>query len=349
MRGWGRLDLGVDLGTANTVLCVVGSGKLLSEPTVATVDAGMDELRTLGVEEFQTVGGSAEGTYAARPLKDGVVADVSATAEMLRRFICQLQRGRWGHPRVVACVASGASRLERRAVAEACLWAGAREAHLIEAPVAAALGAGLPVEQPTGSIVLDIGAGLSEVAVIAMGGIVASRSIRAGGDHLDEAIVRYLKRCHKLLIGKQAAERIKLEIGCAVAQNRELVTEIPGRDLASGSLRTLRLTSEEIRRVLDQPLCSILELVNDALDDAPPELAWDVVERGVVLVGGGALLPGLPERVHQQTGIAAFVAASPRACAALGASTSLQTLDQMARRRSSVSAAVPFSTPAGVR
>jgi rod shape-determining protein MreB and related proteins len=341
--------LGVDLGTASTVMYVLGSGIVVSEPSIVAVDARTGELCAAGTEVSEIVGRPREGIRAVRPLQGGVIADLNATADMLCHLIGKVQRNRWAHPRVVACVPSGVSGVERRAVAETCLSAGAREAYLIETPVAAAIGAGLRVEQPAGSMVLDIGAGISEVAVISMGGIVASRSIRVGGEELDEAILGYLKREHKLLIGRQAAEEIKRGIGCASPQSGDAARQILGRDMASELRRSVLLTSGEIRGVLDKPLSRIVELVRQTLDRTPSALAWDIIERGITLVGGGSMLRGLEELLLQETGITARLAESPCNCAAIGAGRSLQTLEQITGARSSVRRAVAPSTSVALK
>jgi rod shape-determining protein MreB and related proteins len=347
--GLGGSDLAVDLGTASTVVYVLRSGIVVSEPSIVAVDACTGELRAAGIEACQILGRGTGGICAVRPLKGGVIADLSATVEMLCHFVGKVQRNRWAHPRVVACVPSGVSGVERRAVAEACLSAGAREAYLIETPLAAAVGAGLPVEQPAGSMVLDIGAGISEVAVISMGGIVVSRSIRVGGEQLDEAILNYLKREYKLLSGQHAAEEVKREIGCTFPHNADAVRQILGRDMVSELRRTALLSSGEIRGVLDKPLSRIIELVRQTLDHTPPELAWDIIERGITLVGGGSLLHGLNERLLQETGLTARLADSPCTCAAIGAGKSLQTLERITRPRSSLRRTVVHNTPAALK
>ena len=263
--------------------------------------------------------GRTPGTISAiRPLKDGVIADFDVTEEMLRHFIQKVHQNRWAHPRVVVCVPSGVTGVEKRAVEEACLSAGARQAYLIEEPMAAAIGAGLPVGEPTGSMVVDIGGGTCEVAVISLGGIVVSQSIRVGGDELDEAIINYAKREYKLLIGQQTAEEVKLEIGSAYPMEEEVQAEIRGRDMVSGLPKTVVLTSEEIREALEEPVSQIIDAVKETLDRTPPELASDIMDRGIMLAGGGSLLQGLDERLREETQMPAHLAESPLTCVAVG-------------------------------
>ena len=247
LTGFGGRDMAVDLGTANTLVYVRGRGIVLSEPTVVAIDSRTGEVHAVGIEAKRMLGRTPGTIQAIRPLKDGVIADFEVTEEMLRHFIQKVHQNRWAHPRVVVCVPSGVTGVEKRAVEEACLSAGARQAYLIEEPMAAAIGAGLPVGEPTGSMVVDIGGGTTEVAVISLGGIVVSQSIRVGGDELDEAIINYVKREYKLLIGQQTAEEVKLEIGSAYPMDEEVQAEIRGRDMVSGLPKTVVLTSEEIR------------------------------------------------------------------------------------------------------
>ena len=254
MTGFGGRDMAVDLGTANTLVYVRGRGIVLSEPSVVAIDSRTGEVHAVGIEAKRMLGRTPGTISAIRPLKDGVIADFDVTEEMLRHFIQKVHQSRFAHPRVVVCVPSGVTGVEKRAVEEACLSAGARQAYLIEEPMAAAIGAGLPVGEPTGSMVVDIGGGTSEVAVISLGGIVVSQSIRIGGDELDEAIINYAKREYKLLIGQQTAEELKLEIGSAFAMAEELQAEIRGRDMVSGLPKTVVLTSEEIRAAIEEPL-----------------------------------------------------------------------------------------------
>ncbi len=295
LTGFGGRDMAVDLGTANTLVYVRGRGIVLSEPSVVAIDSRTGEVHAVGIEAKRMLGRTPGTISAIRPLKDGVIADFDVTEEMLRHFIQKVHQNRWAHPRVVVCVPSGVTGVEKRAVEEACLSAGARQAYLIEEPMAAAIGAGLPVGEPTGSMVVDIGGGTSEVAVISLGGIVVSQSIRIGGDELDEAIINYAKREYKLLIGQQTAEEVKLEIGSAYPMEEEVQAEIRGRDMVSGLPKTVVLTSEEIRQALEEPLSQIIDAVKETLDRTPPELASDIMDRGIMLAGGGSLLLGLDE------------------------------------------------------
>jgi rod shape-determining protein MreB len=260
-----------------------------------------------------------------------VIADFEVTEEMLRHFIQKVHQNRWAHPRVVVCVPSGVTGVEKRAVEEACLSAGARQAYLIEEPMAAAIGAGLPVGEPTGSMVVDIGGGTSEVAVISLGGIVVSQSIRVGGDELDEAIINYVKREYKLLIGQQTAEEVKLEIGSAFPMSEEVQAEIRGRDMVSGLPKTVVLTSEEIRGALEEPVSQIIDAVKETLDRTPPELASDIMDRGIMLAGGGSLLQGLEERLRHETQMPAHLAESPLTCVAVGSGRSLEEFEAIHR------------------
>ena len=260
-----------------------------------------------------------------------MIADFDVTEEMLRHFIQKVHQNRWAHPRVVVCVPSGVTGVEKRAVEEAWLSAGARTAYLIEEPMAAAIGAGLPVGEPTGSMVVDIGGGTSEVAVISLGGIVVSQSIRVGGDEMDEAIINYAKNEYKLLIGQQTAEALKLQIGSACPMSEELQAEIRGRDMVSGLPKTVVLTSEEIRTALAEPLNQIIEAVKETLDRTPPELASDIMDRGIMLAGGGSLLQGLDERLREETQMPAHLAESPLTCVAVGSGRSLEEFEAIHR------------------
>ncbi|MGN6216591.1 MAG: rod shape-determining protein, partial [Solirubrobacterales bacterium] len=285
--------MAVDLGTANTLVYVRGRGIVLSEPSVVAIDSLNGQVHAVGVEAKRMLGRTPGTITAIRPLKDGVIADFDVTEQMLRHFITSVHSNRFAHPRVVVCVPSGVTGVEKRAVEEACLSAGARQAYLIEEPMAAAIGAGLPVAEPTGSMIVDIGGGTTEVAVISLGGIVVSQSIRVGGDELDEAIINYVKREYKLMIGSQTAEEVKLEIGSAYELPEEVEAEIRGRDLVSGLPKTVVLSSAEVRQALEVPLSQIIDAVKQTLDKTPPELASDIMDRGIVLAGGGALLQRL--------------------------------------------------------
>ncbi|MBV9167520.1 MAG: rod shape-determining protein [Solirubrobacterales bacterium] len=331
LTGFGGRDMAVDLGTANTLVYVRGRGIVLSEPSVVAVDSRTGEVHAVGIEAKRMLGRTPGTIQAIRPLKDGVIADFEVTEEMLRHFIQKVHQSRWAHPRVVVCVPSGVTGVEKRAVEEACLSAGARQAYLIEEPMAAAIGAGLPVGEPTGSMVVDVGGGTSEVAVISLGGIVVSQSIRVGGDELDEAIISYVKREYKLLIGQQTAEEVKLEIGSAFPMPEEVQAEIRGRDMVSGLPKTVVLTSEEIRGALEEPVSQIVDAVKETLDRTPPELASDIMDRGIMLAGGGSLLQGMDERLRNETQMPAHLAESPLTCVAVGSGRSLEEFEAIHR------------------
>ena len=349
LTGFGGRDMAVDLGTANTLVYVRGRGIVLSEPSVVAIDSRTGEVHAVGIEAKRMLGRTPGTISAIRPLKDGVIADFDVTEEMLRHFIQKVHQSRWAHPRVVVCVPSGVTGVEKRAVEEACLSAGARQAYLIEEPMAAAIGAGLPVGEPTGSMVVDIGGGTSEVAVISLGGIVVSQSIRVGGDELDEAIINYAKREYKLLIGQQTAEELKLEIGSAFPMAEELQAEIRGRDMVSGLPKTVVLTSEEIRVALEEPLAQIIDAVKETLDRTPPELASDIMDRGIVLAGGGALLQGLDDRLRDETQMPAHLAESPLTCVAVGSGRSLEEFEVIHRQARIAQPAPPVLAVGAVR
>ena len=276
--------------------------------------------------------GRTPGTISAiRPLKDGVIADFDVTEQMLRHFIQKVHQHRFAHPRVVVCVPSGVTGVEKRAVEEATLSAGARQAYLIEEPMAAAIGAGLPVAEPTGNMIVDIGGGTTEVAVISLGGIVVSQSLRVGGDEMDEAIINHIKREYKLLIGQQTAEEIKLEVGSAHPLKEEVQAEVRGRDMLTGLPKTVILSSEEVRHALEEPVTQIIDAIKSTLDKTPPELAADIMDRGIVLAGGGALLQGLDQRLRQETHMPTHLAESPLTCVAVGSGRSLEEFEAMHR------------------
>jgi rod shape-determining protein MreB and related proteins len=329
--------MAVDLGTANTLVYVRGRGIVLSEPSVVAIDQTTGDVYAVGLEAKQMLGRTPGTISAIRPLKDGVIADFDVTEQMLRHFIQKVNQQRFAHPRVVVCVPSGVTGVEKRAVEEATLSAGARQAYLIEEPMAAAIGAGLPVAEPTGNMIVDIGGGTTEVAVISLGGIVVSQSLRVGGDEMDEAIVNHIKREHKLMIGQQTAEEIKLEIGSAHPLNEEVQAEVRGRDMLTGLPKTIILSSEEVRHALEEPVRQIIDAIKVTLDKTPPELSADIMDRGIVLAGGGALLQGLVDRLRQETHIPTHLAESPLTCVAVGAGRSLEEFEAMrksARARS---------------
>src|ERR1700709_445449 len=326
-----RRDMAIDLGTANTLVFVRGRGIVLSEPSVVAIDTRDGRVQAVGAEAKRMLGRTPGTITAIRPLKDGVIADFEITEEMLRHFIRAVHSGRFRHPRVIVCVPSGVTGVEKRAVEEACLSAGASRAALIQEPMAAAIGAGLPVGEPTGSMVVDIGGGTSEVAVVSLGGTRVSHRTRVGGDELDEAIINYAKREYKLLIGQQTAEEVKLEIGSAYPMEEEVQAEIRGRDMVSGLPKTVVLTSEEIRQALEEPLSQIIDAVKETLDRTPPEPPADIMDRGIMLAGGGSLLQGLDERLREETQMPCHLAESPLTCVAVGSGRSLEEFEVIHR------------------
>jgi rod shape-determining protein MreB and related proteins len=331
LGGLGGRDMAVDLGTANTLVYLRGRGIVLSEPSVVAIDQRTGEVHAVGIEAKRMLGRTPGTITAIRPLKDGVIADFDVTEQMLRHFIHKANGNRFAHPRVIVCVPSGVTGVEKRAVEEATLSAGARQAYLIEEPMAAAIGAGLPVSDPTGSMIVDIGGGTTEVAVISLGGIVVSQSIRVGGDEMDEAIMNHLRKEYKLLIGQQTAEEVKLEIGSAWPMPEEAQAEVRGRDMLTGLPKTVILGSEDVRRALDEPVTQIIDAIRGTLDKTPPELAADIMDRGIVLAGGGALLAGLDERLRHETHMPVHVAESPLTCVAVGSGRSLEEFEAIHR------------------
>ncbi|HSE82659.1 MAG TPA: rod shape-determining protein [Gaiellaceae bacterium] len=324
-------EIAVDLGTANTVVFVRGQGVVLFEPSVVAIDEISGRVLAVGEEARRMIGRTPATIRATRPLRHGVIADFEVTEQMLRHFIRRTIGGRFVHPRVVLCVPSGITEVERRAVEEATLAAGAREACLIEEPMAAAIGADLPVDEAAASMVVDIGGGTTEVAVISLGGMVVWKSIRVGGYEMDEALVDHAKREHSLLIGQERAEEVKIAIGAAREPAAIGGAEIAGRDQRTGLLRRATLRAEEVHRALEGPVTRIVDVVKETLEQTPPELAADVVERGIVLAGGGALLRTMDDRLHLETGLPIAVVESPLTCVALGAGRSLEEFEAMAR------------------
>lgn len=303
-------DLAIDLGTANTLVSVRGKGIVIREPSVVAIDKNDERILAVGIEAKRMLGRTPGNIVAVRPLKDGVIADFDVTEAMLRYFIDKASEKRYPwtpRPRVVVCVPSGVTSVEKRAVFEATIQAGARQAYLIEEPMAAAIGADLPVEEPTGSMVIDIGGGTTEVAVISMGGIVVSQSIRIAGDEFDQAILTHVRDAYNLAIGERTAEDIKIKVGSAVPLKDELDVEVNGRDVITGLPKTVRIESEEIRRALNKPLDEMAKAVKDALDATPPDLASDLMYYGILLTGGGALLRGLDVRLRDETGVSVNV------------------------------------------
>ncbi|MDI3518649.1 MAG: rod shape-determining protein MreB [Caldanaerobacter sp.] len=324
MRGFSR-DIGIDLGTATTLVYVQGKGIVLKEPSVVAMRTDTKTILAVGEEAKRMVGRTPGNIIAIRPMRDGVIADFDITKAMLDHFISRVNpRKGLFRPRVIIGIPSGVTEVEKRAVIEAALQAGAKEAHTVEEPMAAAIGAGLPVEEPTGSMVVDIGGGTTDVAVISLGGIVTNKSLRVGGDEMDEAIINYIKREYNLMIGERTAEEIKIQIGSAFPKEKEESMDIRGRDLVSGLPKTLRITSTEILEALKEPLSSIVEAIKMTLEKTPPELAADIMDRGIMLTGGGALLSGIDKLIRQETGMPVQIADNPTDCVALGAGKILE-------------------------
>jgi len=333
IRGMFSNDISIDLGTANTLIYVRGDGIVLSEPSVVAlrneVGSGQSKVAAVGVEAKQMLGRTPGNIVATRPLKDGVIADFHVTEKMLQHFIHKVHETKFlrPSPRVLICVPCGSTQVERRAIKESALGAGAREVYLIEEPMAAAMGAGLPVEEATGSMVVDIGGGTTEVAIISLNGVVYAQSVRVGGDRFDEAIINYIRRNYGSLIGETTAERIKHEIGSAFPGSDIKDLEVRGRNLAEGVPRSFTLNSNEILEALQEPLAGIVGAVRGALEQAPPELAADIAERGMVLTGGGALLKDLDRLIMEETGLPVIVAEDPLTCVARGGGRALELMD----------------------
>ena len=308
-------DIGIDLGTANTLVYMRGKGIIIREPSVVAVDVKMDRVRYVGQEAKDVIGRTPGSIVAVRPLKDGVIADFDMTTSMLQEFIRKALKGRafaGSRVRVIICIPSGVTAVERRAVKEATQNAGAKRVSIIEEPMAAAIGAGLPVAEPTGSMIVDIGGGTSEVAVISLGGIVTSRSVRVAGDEFDSSIINYIKKKYNLLIGERTAENIKIAIGSAYPYaDNEPSMDIKGRNLLNGLPENITVTSEEIREALSEPLSHVIEAIKVTLEKTPPELAADIIDQGIMLAGGGALLKGLDLLIHAETGMPVKVAERP--------------------------------------
>jgi len=325
-------DMAVDLGTANTLVYVRGRGIVLNEPSVVAINMKTNAILAVGLEAKRMIGRTPGHIHAIRPLGDGVIADFDVTEKMLRYFIQKVHRRRvFAKPRVVVCVPSGITGVEQRAVEEATIAAGARSVFIIEEPMAAAVGAGLPVHEPTGNMVVDIGGGTTEVAVISLGGIVTSLSSRIAGDELDDAIISYIKKEYSLMLGERTAEEIKMTIGSAFPLPDEPHAEIRGRDLVTGLPKTIIVSSEEIRRAIEEPVHSIVDSVKTTLDKTPPELAADIMDKGIVLTGGGALLKGLDERFKHETGIPIHVPDNPLQCVAIGSGKCLEEFEALKR------------------
>ena len=321
-------DLAVDLGTANTLIYVKGRGVVSSEPSVVAINSNTREILAIGQEAKNMLGRTPANISAVRPMKDGVIADYDTTEKMIRYFILKVHnRKSLVRPRMVICIPSGVTQVEKRAVKDSAIQAGAREVYLIEEPIAAAIGAGLPIQEPSGNMVVDIGGGTTEVAVISLSGIVYANSVRVGGDEMDDNIVNYIKRQYNLLIGTATAEDLKIKLGSAFPLENEIKTEIKGRDLVTGIPKTIEISDSEIREALKESIGKIVDAVRIALEQTPPELSADIVDRGIVLTGGGALLKNLDKRLSHETGLPIIVSDDPLKAVALGSGKVLDDLE----------------------
>lgn len=324
------MDIGVDLGTANVLVYIKGKGVVLREPSVVAIDRDSNKVLAIGEEARKMLGRTPGNIVAIRPLREGVIADYDTTESMLRHFIEKVAgRSFIFKPRIMVCIPSGVTTVEKRAVLEAAVQAGARKTYLIEEPLAAALGAGLDISEPYGAMVVDIGGGTTDVAVISLGGIVASESLRIGGDKFDDAIVRYVKKEYNMMIGERTAEEIKMNIGTAIRGRREGSMEVRGRDLLSGLPKTVRMSAVEIGEALNEPVEAIVQCVKAVLETTPPELAADIMDRGIVMTGGGALLYALDELIQKETGIPTYLAEDPLSCVALGTGKALESIGNL--------------------
>lgn len=328
LLGYFSNDIGIDLGTANTLVYVKDRGIVLREPSVVAIQQGSNRVLAVGEEAKRMLGRTPGNIVAIRPMKAGVIADFEVTEAMLRYFIRKAHNRKWVvRPRIIISVPSGITEVEKRAVKDSATHAGAREVYLIEEPMAAAIGVGLPVQEPAGNMIVDMGGGTTEVAIISLAGIVLSRSVRVGGDEMDEAIVQYLKRVYNLMIGERTAEEIKITIGSAYPLGEEMSMEVKGRDLVAGLPKTLTITSEEIREALQEPVSAIIEAIRITLERCPPELSSDLVDRGIVLAGGTSQLRGLDKLIAEQTGLAVHVAEDPLSAVAEGTGVVLHELN----------------------
>ncbi len=329
--GWFSHDISIDLGTANTIVIVKGQGVIINEPSVVAVRSekyGKNKILAVGHEAKEMVGKTPGSILAVRPMKDGVIADFDMTQKMIRHFIEKAhKRKSLMRPRIIVCVPYGLTGVERKAVRESAISAGAREVFLIEEPMAAAIGVGLPVKEPKGSLVVDIGGGTTEIGVISLGGLVISKSLRTAGDKLDNAVVEYVRRKYSLLIGERTGEIIKIEIGSAISLDKPLTMQVKGRDQVSGLLNTIELTSEDVREAMKEPLKEISNALKDVLEQMPPDLAGDIVENGIVLTGGGALIRGLDKYLSEIVKLPVYVGEEPLLCVAKGTGKALEEID----------------------
>lgn len=330
MFGWFSDDLAIDLGTATTLVYVHGKGIVLNEPSVVAVEKKSEKVLAVGADAKKMLGRTPGNIVAVRPMKEGVIADFEVTEAMLRHFIRKAHnRKTLIRPRIIICVPFGITEVEKRAVRESAESAGAREVYLIEQPMAAAIGAGLPITEPSGNMIVDIGGGTTQVAVISLAGIVYSRSVRIAGDKMDEAIIHYLKRKYNMLIGERTAEQIKINIGTVYPENEVRTMDVKGRDLVAGVPRTLEINSEEVREALQEPINAMVEAIKVALERTPPELASDIVDRGICLAGGGALLRNIDTLLREETDLPVMIAEDPLTCVVLGTGKALDQLDTL--------------------
>ena len=326
-----RKDIGIDLGTANTLVYVKNVGIVVSEPSVVAINKDTGEVLKVGDDAKEMLGRTPGNIVAIRPLKDGVIADFEVTQAMLKYFISKAHQSAFFKPRVIVCVPSGVTEVEKMAVEEATIQAGAREAFLIEEPMAAAIGANLPVEEPTGSMICDIGGGTSEVAVISLGGIVASKSLRIAGDAFDDAIINYIKKKYNLMAGERSAEAVKIQIGSVYPTEEDREFELSGRDLMTGLPKNVTITSSDVRAALKEPVEQIIMAIKSTLEVTPPELSADIMDRGITLTGGGAMLRGLDKLIYDYTGMPVYIAENPLDCVALGSGMVLDQMDTLGK------------------
>lgn len=328
-------DMGIDLGTANTLVYLKGKGIILREPSVVAIkNDSSKSVLAVGDEAKEMIGRTPGNIVAIRPLKDGVIADFDVTQMMLKRFIEKVtNKSAFVRPRIVVCFPSGVTEVEKRAIEEATKQAGAREVHLMEEPMAAAVGAGLPVNEPTGSMVVDIGGGTTEVAIISLGGIVTSKSLRIAGDELDHSIVSYIKKEYNLMIGERTAEQVKMEIGSAFPDDEERTMDIKGRDLITGLPKVINVSSSEIREALKEPVTAIIDAIKSTLEKTPPELSADIMDKGIMLTGGGAMLHGIDRLINKETHMPVHIAENPLDCVAIGAGKALEQIDKLGSGR----------------
>lgn len=323
-------EVGIDLGTANVLVYIKGKGIVLNEPSVVAINNDTDEILAVGEEARQMLGRTPANIVAVRPLRDGVISDYDITERMLKYFIRKTcGTGRFFKPKIMVCVPSGVTEVEKRAVREAATQAGGKDVYLMEEPVAAAIGAGIDISKPDGIMVIDIGGGTTDIAVISLGGIVASTSVKIAGDKFDEAIIKYMRKNHKLYIGERTAEELKLTIGTAFPREETVTKECRGRDLVTGLPKSVDVTSEEMMDALEEPLYAISEAVHNVLERTPPELAADISNSGIIITGGGALLYGIDKRIEERTGIKVIIAEDPKSCVAIGTGKALDELEKL--------------------